>query len=289
MRKRISESNLFPAFNLFEEYRKIEMIISEATIVGTYSQFGTPLIPAYTLEQYKNDLYFRGWNLRGTFVSIADMRNGLGIAKAMLTDKSIAEERVLDFLQYAANLWLRINGTIRSCTTAYISDRDNYLIMLIQNITALTNRLGAELKLDKAKSEIYLVYKDAVSFAVAEEHPDISESIIEYRKLDNRGDLQRKGEVLCTLYKKLEAYGERFKGTTYEGLYKDTTFLFNKTGARHWVEKDKIACETFLKMKPDELEDWYDKTFELFLTCMVICSYLDIREDIGAVKRVELR
>lgn len=287
MRKRISESNLFPVFNLFEEYRKIEMMISEATVVGTYNQFGKPLIPAYTLEQYIDDLYFRGWNLRGTFVSIADMRNGLGIEKAVFAGKSISEERVLDFLQYAANLWLRINGTIRSCTTAYISDRKNYLIMLLQNITALTNRLGAELKLDKTKSEIYLVYKDVVSFAVAEEHTDISESIIEYKKLDNRCDLQRKGEVLCTLYKKLESFGDRFKGTRYEGLYKDTTFLFNKTGARHWVEKDRIACETFLKMKPEELEDWYDKTFELFLACIVICGYLDIKDDIGAIRRVE--
>lgn len=67
----------------------------------------------------------------------------------------------------------------------------------------------------------------------------------------------------------------------------NTTFLFNTIGARHWVEEDKVASKTFMLMSPAELEKWYDKTFDMFLSCMVISRYLAIKGEIEAIRRVE--
>ena len=273
MRKRISESNIFPQFDLFTEYQKIESLISERQIIGEINQFGRNLIPQFTIEDYIGQLYFSDWNLRGTFVSIEDMRQGLGIKKENFNAEIISQDMVLDFLQYAANLCNRTCLTINRCKVAYIADK-NYLSMLIEIITKFVKHLGAEISLEPDGSEVFVTYKNELGVVVADDHPDIKDSIVEYKKIDNRGDLTRKGEILCTLFKKLESVEGKLKRTGYRNLCDDATFLFNKTGIRHWVETDRIASETFLKMKPEELEIWYDRTFDMFLSCMVISKYL---------------
>ena len=285
MRAKISEKNIFPDFDLFEEYQKIEYLLSEANAIGTYNQFGKRINPRFTMEQYINDLYFTNWNLRGTFISIEEMRMGLGIEKKRFSKENISTDLVLDFIQYAANCNLRVAETIEYCSTAYLADK-NHINVLIDNMKALLNHLGAYFSLDKETSEVFVVYDDDLSIIVADEHPEIEISLVEYKKIDNHGDLKRKGEVLCTLYKRLEADEKKFKGTTYEKLCSDTTFLFNKTGIRHWVEKDKIASKTFLEMQPEELELWYDRTYTMFLSCMIISQYLDIKKEIDGIKAV---
>lgn len=284
MRKRISELNIFPQFDLFDEYLKIECLISENKIIGTYNQFGKRLAPQYTLEQYVNDLYFSSWNLRGTFLTIAEMRSGLGISKESITKKSITENLVLDFIQYVVNVTMRVSSTISSCQVAYIGDK-HYTSMIIQNLNFLLEHLGAQFLKDRNTNEVFVAYKDDLGTSVSCTYPEIADSLSEYRKIDNRGDLKHKGEILCTLFKRLEAEEAKFRGTTYQGLCKDTTFLFNKIGARHWVEEDYIASKTFLTMPPAELELWYDRTYDMFLSCMVIAKYLDVKNEIETIKR----
>lgn len=284
MRKRISESNIFPQFSLYDEYLKIEYLISENKVIGTFNQFGKRIPPQYTLEQYINELYFSGWNLRGTFLSITEMRTGLGISKESITKESISEDVFLDFIQYVANVTMQVSLTISTCKVAYIGDK-NYTSMIFQNIHLLLEHLGTQLLLDKNTNEVFIAYKDDLGTSVSHTYPEIAGSLSEYKKIDNHGDLKRKGEILCTLFKYLEAEEPKFKGTTYKGLCDDTTFLFNKIGARHWVEKDHIASKTFLTMSPDELELWYDRTYDMFLSCMVIANYLSIKGEIETIKR----
>ena len=286
MRTRISQSNIFPDFDLFTEYQKIEHLISEEQVIGTYNQFGSALPPRFTIEEYINQFYFKNWSLRGTFLSVDEMRKGLGIEKRLFTPESINEDMVLDFIQYAANINMRATMTIGRCSAAYISD-ENHLTVVVQNMSHLLNQLGAHFLTDKKTHEVCIAYKDDLSAVVGNNCPEIEHSIVEYKKIDNRGDLRRKGEILCTLFKRLEADETKFKGTTYKNLCDDTTFLFNKIGARHWVEKDKIASKTFMKMTPEELEMWYDKTYDLFLSCMVVSRYLDSKKAIDSIKRAE--
>lgn len=286
MRKRISESNIFPQFDLYTEYQKIEYMISQKQVIGVYDDFGRRTMPRFTFEQYVNDLYFNDWNLRGTFFSISEMREGLGIEGEKFSAKTVNESMVLDFIQYAANINMRVAVTIDQCSVAFIADK-NYISVLINNMKALVEKLNAYFSLDKATSEVFVVYNDELGAVVAKDYPEIEDSLVEYKRIDNHGDLKKKGEILCTLFKKLESVERKFKGTTYEKMCSDTTFLFNKTGVRHWVEEDKLASKTFLAMPPTQLEIWYDRTYLLFLSCMVVSQYLDIKKEIEEIKRIE--
>lgn len=286
MRVRISQSNIFPQFDLFQEYKKIEYLISEKPIVGEYNQFGKPVPPRFTLETYVDQLYFSNWELRGTFLSVDEMREQLGIAKSTLSRENVNENLILDFCQYAANIIARVETTIGRCSIAYIAD-SSYCKMAVENMTHLLGRLGAHFLTDRNPLEICIAYDDELGAVVGSDFPEIKASLTEYKKIDNRGNLVRKGEILCTLYKRLEEVEAKFKGTAYKGICDDTTFLFNKIGVRHWVKKDRIASKTFMTMGHEELELWYDRTYDMFLSCMVISRYLDLRKDIDEIKRTE--
>lgn len=106
-----------------------------------------------------------------------------------------------------------------------------------------------------------------------EQHEDLSGSIMEYPKIDNRGDLQRKGEILCTLAKKLEPLESKFKGTAFATLCTDTTMLFNNIGARHAWKPEHSVSSQFMAMNETELEGWYDNAFKMFLACMSVLPY----------------
>lgn len=287
MRQRISERNMFPAFDLFDEYQKLEAIFSNWHTMGTYDKWGTRKPPLYTFEAYIRDLQFDNWNLRGTFISLQEMRQKLNIAPDNFTKKNITEDQLLDFVQFLLNCWFRIYSTIKPMQAqgiAYLAQEDS-LEMLFQNCRYILEKLHCEDKLDRENDEIYVVYRDELSAEVSQQSPDIEPSLSEYHRIDNRGDIKRKGEILCTLSKKLESVESQIKGTEFYPLYNDTTFLLNKIGARHWTEKDKLANATFMKMSPDKLEEWYDITFNLVVSCLAAIPYLEVKETIKEIKR----
>lgn len=286
MRKKISERNILPGDDWFDEYKKLEFLFSSNKCVGEFNQFHRPIPPNFTLEQYLNDLAFNDWNLKGTAISFYNMRDELGLSQENIC-KEFDTDIFIDFIELCLNCVIRIYATIDSHSeTVYISDK-NILKNILENCKCILEKLNYLYDFNKETSEISVYSKNIIATAVAENNEDIGESLIEYRRHDMKGDLKKKGEVLCTLFKKLESVEKQFKGTTYEKLASDTTFLFNKTGIRHWVEQDKIASQTFMKMNSDILENWYDKTYDLFLSCMVISSYLNVKKEIEEIKRTD--
>ena len=145
--------------------------------------------------------------------------------------------------------------------------------------------MHCEDKLDEENHEIYVVYQDELSAEVSQQNPDVEISLTDYHRIDNRGDLQRKGEILCTLSKQLEAVEAQVKGTEFYSIYNDATFLLNKIGARHWTGKDKLANATFMKMEPEELEEWYDMAFDLVVSCLAVIPYLAVKDKIKEIKK----
>lgn len=290
MRQRISEKNIFPSFDLFEEYQKLEEIFSNRRTIGTYDRWGDRRPPLYTFEEYIRDLQFENWNLRGTFINLQEMRQKLNIAPENFSKRNITENQLLDYIQFLLNCWFRIHSTIKLMQTqgiAYLAQKDS-LEMLFQNCRYILEKLHCEDKLDKENDEIYVVYQDELSAEVSQQNPDVEISLTDYHRIDNRGDLQRKGEILCTLSKQLEAVEAQVKGTEFYSTYNDATFLLNKIGARHWTGKDKLANATFMKMSPEELEEWYDTAFNLVVSCFAAIPYLTVKDKIKTIKKTEV-
>jgi hypothetical protein len=286
MRKRISEKNVLPGRDFLKEYMKIEFLFSENKCIGGFDAFSRRKSPQFTLEQYLNDIAFSDWKLKGTSISLYNMREELELGKeAILKDFNL--DVFIDFIEFCMNCVYRIDTTIDNHSgIIFISDR-KLLENIFDNCKTILETTGYDFNFEEETQEIFIYAENDIANAVAETNEDIAESLVEYRRHNFKGNLKRKGEILCTLFKKLESIEKKFKGTTYEKMASDTTFLFNKTGVRHWVEQDRIASETFMKMDSDTLEKWYDNTYDLFLGCMVVSSYLEIKKEIEQIKKLD--
>ena len=204
-----------------------------------------------------------------------------------MSNGNLKEDIILDFLQYVANCVYQVDNIFKGYHHYNLTLTDpKYINTIFDNVEALLTHLGAKLSFDRINEEFFICYDNEISDSISIQQPDIEYSLLEYLKIDNRNDLQRKGEILCTLYKKLESVSDKFKGTEFANLKSDTTFLFNKTGIRHWVEEDKLSVETFEKMDEIEKTLWYDRTYNLFLSCMAVLPYLEIKEEINKIKKV---
>ncbi len=275
--KRISEKNIFPSLELYDEYSKIDKMLRVNRLVEDYNY-------CYTVEEYIDEYCFKNWELRGTFFSISEMRKALGISVEELEKETMSPDKVLEYLQYAINIIARAENCINKEFYHKWTD-DAAHEMIVDNILELTKQLGCKLSIDEITGEFFVEYSDELAEEVSINYPDVKSSLGEYKRIDNQGNLIRKAEILCTLYKKLESFSEKFQGTTYKNLYDDTKLLFNKSGIRHNVDKDPIARATFLSMNEQEIELWYDKTYDMFLACLVIAKYLETKKEIDNIKR----
>ena len=161
-------------------------------------------------------------------------------------------------------------------------------VQKVSDSVSISNRISQEKKsLERLFALIgEAVYKDDVASAVSEQREDLKASITEYLKIDNRNDLGRKGEILCTLAKKLEPHEKDLNNSKFKQLCSDTTFLLNNIGARHSLNPENKIKAQFLTMEDEAVEQWYDRTFQMFLACVAVIPYLEYENDIKALKNV---
>ena len=282
MRQRISDKNIFPAFSLETEYKKLHSLFFDRSEFGLLGGIlgDTRMHPSHSYNDCLSGM-FLDWKLRGSFTSLEEMLFGLKISEDEF-EKSCTEERLLDYIQFIANAIIFVRVEVKSGKYSIYQASDSIFKAIIENSKLIITRLGAEM-VDE-DDEMFIVYKDDVATAVGIQNTDIKGSLIDYLKIDNCGDLQKKGEVLCTLAKKLEPIERQFKGTEFNGLCSDTTLLLNKIGARHAInESDNIEAK-FGAMSEVELENWYDRTFQMFLACIAAQPYLEFKNEIKGIK-----
>lgn len=282
MRQRISDKNVFPVFSLEAEYRKLH------TLFFDRSEFGLLVGPVHSSRARPSLSYndclremILDWKLRGTFTSIEEMLFGLHISEDDF-DESVTEERLLDYIQFVSNAACFVCDQVKSRKYIIYQASDTIFKAISENAHSILDKLGAELV--DCGGELYVKYKDDISEAIVAENHELEIPITEYLKIDNRGDLQRKGEVLCTLAKKLEPHEKALIGTEFKQLCTDTTFLLNNIGARHYQNPENKINAQFINMSSKKLEEWYDKAFRMFLACMAVLPYISHKSDIKELR-----
>ena len=282
MRTRITEKNVFPYFSLEREYKKLHDLIFDRSAFGKYVVYSQKARPSLSYDNCLQTM-FLDWNLRGSFTSIEEMLFGLHISEDDF-DNSITEDRMLDFIQFTLNAICFVDDEVDKGNYNIYKATDSIFNAIVSNSRLILDHLGAEM-IDGDK-EIYIVYKDDVASAVSEQREDLKASITEYLKIDNRNDLGRKGEILCTLAKKLEPHEKDLNNSKFKQLCSDTTFLLNNIGARHSLNPENKIKAQFLTMEDEAVEQWYDRTFQMFLACVAVIPYLEYENDIKALKNV---
>lgn len=283
MRKKITESNIFPSFSLEREYEKLTKLFTDKSAFGKIIYHNTKSRPSMSYDNCLESM-FRNWSLRGTFTTVIEMEFGLQISIDDFA-KDMSDSRLLDYIQFLLNAIVFVEEEVRLGKWDVYKADESIGKAIYDNCRLIVNKLGAEILGDQ--NEIYIVYTDDIAKVIGADNEDLNGSIMEYLKIDNSGNLERKGEILCTLAKKLDPYEKQLCASEFKQLCMDTTFLFNRTGVRHSLNlKDKLESK-FANMENDELEKWYDKAFHSFVACMACLSYLDYKKDIKNIKDIK--
>ena len=131
------------------------------------------------------------------------------------------------------------------------------------------------------------VPKDQAAISVAEIiDPTLSYRVIEYNHHSMKGDLDRKKAILIALADRLEPQRKKLKqiNSSFED---DLFYLFNSVNIRHNNrDRDgKYYIPLVETMKDDEIERWYDDTYQMCLLAFLELDHLERKSRVKQLKK----
>jgi len=252
-------------WNADEDVQRIYILLNNPSI----SLGGGPaLSPIGFVSKY----CFDAWQQRNRHLSITEMAEQLEITIEPFAIRFLNFDDLLKYLEFAANLVMLCDKRLP------MHGYNSKYTMLKQNIAQLLDHINFEQKCFSAEEKIILVEKNAAVTAVAELFDeDTSRRVIEYNHYLMRGDIERKREILSALANKWEPIRESINSQ----LADDIGFMLNNFNIRHNNQLGKHKKEHVVNMPNEELEDWYDETYQ-----MLLLSFLE-NDNIARIDKVK--
>lgn len=222
---------------------------------------------------------------RGNYTSFSEVRNqlGFGLKKyngQFLFRKDIGMEEYFLFCELIINILLDLQGIIMP------SAMEKGTKYLIETINANVEKSGFEIKeIDK---ERLIVEKNVVAIEVADNVPELADTIIEYNHYLLRGDISRKQELLKKIADALEPKRSMLNSIN-KSAADDFFWMVNKMNVRHnncdLTDRKNYSPE-FAELNATEREQWYDKIYDQSLMLFVLLEYQSRNRDIQAFRKV---
>lgn len=240
----------------------------------------------YSLVEYIDSFYFSNWAAKNkiTCPTIADLRSRLQIDEATRS-ASLKVEDFLLYLEFAVN--------IVAIVILKNSDREAKIIAenIFRNIATNCERLNFEIAKFSEEGPFKLVEKNAAATAVADKYSkadlEFSYKVIEYNHFLLKGNIDRKREILNTIASKFEAVRPQLKAIGFKDIESDAGYLINNLNIRHNnADPQSTSYKTYIAaMPPAELEEWYDKTYDVLLLALLAGDFSEIHNDIQELKK----
>ena len=263
----LSEKN-----DIHDELVRIENFLKSSSVDGQ------------ELEEIIDEYCFKDWKARGRNASCEEVRNKLGINQVYIYSELIAwdEEHVLYYLEYISNLIWLCEQKYEDNDTEYDKEYD----YLKESVLALVEDLGYEARVFEDEEKVLLVEKDAAMTAVAEiVKPELAYEVIEYNHHSMKGDIAGKQKILKVLADEFEPKREELKKINKE-LESNTGYLLNKMNIRHNNIDGKNAIEYVKNLSDEQLEEWYDETYQMLLLCLLEYDNIKRNEKVNELKKM---
>lgn len=233
-----------------------------------------------TLEDIIDEYCIKSWKARGRYTSCAEIRDKLQITDFYL-NHALTENKILLYLEYVINLiWL--------CNDKFIEsehDYDKEYEYLQENVCGLIEDLGYEANFFEDEEKVLLVEKNAAATAVAEiMEPSISYKVIEYNHFLLKGKIEEKRNILLALADKFEPIRPELKKVNSK-LESNIGYLLNKMNIRHNNKDGKMAGGYVANLSSEELEKWYDETYQMLLLAFLEKENVERNQKIDELKK----
>ncbi|WP_461752605.1 hypothetical protein [Methanocorpusculum sp.] len=241
-----------------------------------------------SLEAYIQGIFLR-WKGRGTYIHPFDLKQKMGIADIKKTVPN--ELQTTLYLEYLLNM-LRLYDREQvdsSTRNIRINVEDDLYRALKENLSSIVSALNLT-QVEKTPDVVILVPNDA---AVVESvsHIDstsVKMAVLEYNHISIRDNLTEKQKILHILAKDFESKKQMLtKSSEWQTLASDLGFLFNTLDIRHNNTEGIKAVSAIQKMPKEGLLKWYDTTYRLYLTAILVSDYNSkCKEEIDSLKKM---
>ena len=267
-----------------EEFKRLEFLMNEKTIPYGFHEL-------ISLKNWLDKKTFRDLKIRDSFTSINDMLTGLGIY-----DSNLEFNYDLECMQNHSKcfeklyLYCEILLTIFSNSIGKLTDNETankvakHITNSIDKILEKTN-----CKWVSTKKGIIIIENDIIATEAIESiKNDISLAceIMEYNRKLNKGNIERKKQILIQLAAYTEPWNSDFEDTPYKQLYNDRRFLVNEIDIRHNNKETSKYIFTDGWTNVD-YENWYDKTYHTLLMVIIAKKQLEISAEIKSLKQTK--
>lgn len=214
------------------------------------------------------DPVFHDWKGRGSCLNCADMHKELGLDE-LEKKENLSVDEIVFCLEYMVNiLFIFIKKSI-----PYYEIEDDPVTptfnILKANINLLLEHLNYTKQVNNEQERVLLIPKDPAATAVAEIAPkDIAFAILKYNHVSLKGQLEEKRRLLQSIANEYEDLLEK-PIEPFGDFFTKTNGLLNNLNIRHNNKKGKNQHEAVVQMNEQELEKWYDETYQLLLFCIL--------------------
>ena len=221
---------------------------------------------------------FSGFWFRGTCVSLEDFNETYGF-NFEKEPQNFNIDYLVSFCEYVYNL-----------TMGYMNSQNAYgsffnTQKIVEQIFRLIEKIGYMQSSEDGLT--IFVEKNQAAISVAEIVPkEISYKVISYNHHTYKGDLDSKREILVKLAYVLEPKESALSGIDNQ-FKSDLFYLLNTLGLRHNnLDPEGKQYKAFVaKMTKEELERWYDETYQMCLLAFLRIDHIERKKAINALKK----
>ncbi len=255
-----------------KEYKKLYDLLfgGEMDINGEYHSTYTELSDSFT------SFYFHG-----TYLTLQefDEENGFNFP-----DPSKANPKFDDLILLMEYFYNMLTGYMGANHFAFDNRINTQFLM--QHILKVSEAIGYTQA--SKDGSIVFVEKNAVVSAVAESDlipEEISYRLITYNHHSMRGNLEDKKAIILQLANLLEGK-QKDLCQINSGFKKDLFYLFNNFNIRHnnCDSQSKDYKPAIANMNKQDLENWYDETYQMCLLAFMELEQADRKPKFDAIK-----
>ena len=262
-------------FDFHDAMLQIEMIFQSSLLSYGFKE--------YSIENFVDKKYFYSWKGKEGCSDTDAMRQGLNIDN-ILDKENPSVNEVLTYLQYTLNIAELCRRNFNSDEmTGYYFDLRSYTTLLTR-IRELLTRLKYDVKYVAEKEVIYLVTKDVAADAVTSTSSDpITDAIVEYNSYSVAGNLDRKRKILNDMGDMVESYTDNRSPGNVK-LFSNIEFMLYNFNIRNNNLDGDDKVEHVAAMSKEELEAWYDETYQMMLLRILQHENLERMKRVDAVQ-----
>ena len=179
-----------------------------------------------------------------------------------------------------------IENLINQPLPEVISAARTRMVQIKENIRIVFEKTGY--KFIERDGIQYAVRKDQVVDETIEHISDesVALDVLEYNRASLKGNLKRKREILASFGLYAEQFFKNPKfADQFKRLRTDVGFCLNSFSIRHNASANKESQKVLNGMSDSELEEWYDRTYTLLISVVLMNKTRDIYTQIDSLKK----